>query len=181
VDQYVLEQAVSKLQPCSRPGLNVSSPPTLAFEFQDFSRVFLTSSNDPITIFNRNQLRVLEHSDPFNLDRKRRGRGLLPSLASLGYTPAGRHRRPGALSHRGHGPSRRRAHGPAAQRRPSFIDDPIDIMSANSVVNVPTAGVNYAIDTSDRALSDAFDSGVDTNFFLGRQNAFQLLDKFITP
>jgi hypothetical protein len=184
VDQYVLSQAVARVQSIfSATGYNIvlSSNPT-AFEFQDFSKVFLTASNDPITIFNRDNFGYSEHSDPYNLDRNDEAVLFIPSFSSLGFTPsqadvdafvsslsAAIGRRVGELM------------GLRITDDSDFFANPVDIMSANSVRNIPFGGSVYAFQDDDRALSTQFDSIVDTNFFLGRQNAFQLLDKFLTP
>ena len=54
-------------------------------------------------------------------------------------------------------------------------------MAANSVFRSVGQSTNYGYSSSARALSPEFDSIVNTNFFLGQQNAFALLDKFLLP
>lgn len=184
VDQYVLTNVVSTLQSIvAATGLNVvfSTNPS-QFEFQDFSTIFLTSTLDPISIINTDSYGYSQHSDPFNLDKNDEAVVFLPSMAQLGYTPsqadvdafvfslaAAIGRRAGELM------------GARITANSSFLDDPIDIMSANSVRNIPLLGNSYEYVDESRALSHGFDSITDTNFFLGRQNAFALLDKFLTP
>ena len=184
VDQYITSHVLSTLQSVfTATGYNIvlSTDPS-AFEFQDFSTVVITSSNDPTTVFNTGVYGYSQHSDPLNMDHNDEGVVFLPSFAPLGYTPsqadvdafvlslsAAVGRRVGELM------------GLRLTANSGLFDDPIDIMSANSVANTPFGSVMYAVSSDDRNLSDTFDTIPDTNFFLGQQNAFALLDKFLTP
>jgi hypothetical protein len=160
VNQYIINNLVSRLQAIfNSSGLNVviSSNPN-AFEFQPFSTVFVTSSNDPITVSNTNNFGYSQHSDPYNMDKNDEGVVFVPSLASLGYTPsqadvdnfvlslaAAVGRRAGELM------------GLRISENSSFLDAPIDIMSANSPANVPGVGNAYGLPITTRALSGRFD------------------------
>ncbi|MFN0133516.1 MAG: beta strand repeat-containing protein [Phycisphaerales bacterium] len=191
VDQYILTRAVAALnQIFVANGLNVrfSTDPN-EFEFQDHSTIYLTATNDPKTVFNAGNLGYSQRSDPFNTDKNDEAVVFAPSLSTLTYVPsipdadrlalsiaAAIGRRAGELM------------GLRITSTSSIFDNPIDIMSSNSVNNVPstTGGQVYAYPnvsqfSSARALNDASARIVDTNFFLGRQDAFGLLDKFLTP
>lgn len=184
VDQYILTNVVSTLQSIfASTGLNVNfSTNPNAFEFQDYSTVFLTTTQDPISIINTDNYGYSQHSDPFNLDKNDEAVVFLPSLAQLAYTPsqadvdefvlslaAAIGRRTGELM------------GLRMTANASLLEAPQDIMGANSVFQTPLPGNTYGFPSTDRALSNGFDTITDTNFFLGRQNAFALLDKFLTP
>lgn len=184
IDQYVINNLVTRVQSIfNAAGVNVvvsDNPST--FELQPYSTVFVTGSTDPTTIFNTNNFGYSEHSDPYNLDRNDEGVVFLPSFATLGYTPTQADidnlvlslasavtRRAGELM------------GLRISESSSPFDAPIDVMSANSPQNVPGFGNAYAFTNTDRALSGQFDGQVNTDFFIGRQNAFALLDKFLLP
>lgn len=191
VDQYLLTRAVATLnQIFADNGLDVrfSTNPN-EFEFQDHSTIYLTSSNDPKTVFNAGNLGYSQKSDPFNVDKNDEAVVFAPSLSTLGYVPsvedadrlalslaAAIGRRAGELM------------GLRITSASGFFDNPIDIMSSNSVRNIPntTGGQVYAYPSvaqsgSPRALNNGSGSIVDTNFFLGTQDAFGLLNKFLTP
>ena len=106
----------------------------------------------------------------------------LPSFAQLGYTPAQADidnlvlsltgavgRRVGELA------------GLRIEANDSIFTDPVNIMAANSVFRSAIQSTDYGYSTAARALSNGVDSVINTNFFLGQQNAFALLDKFLTP
>ncbi len=181
VDSYILSQVVATVQSIfSSAGLNVvvSSDPS-AFEFQPFSTVFLTSTNDPTTSIGVSNFGYSQHSDSGNLDANDDAVVFLPSLALLGYSPS----QAGAdlLAQSISAAVTRRAGelmGLRLTASSSTTDTPIDVLSSNSVSNTPNA-TTYAILNSPRALSDPWDSIVDTDFFLGQQNAFSLLSKFL--
>lgn len=184
VNEYILSNLVSRLNAVfAAQGLGVTfSASPAAFEFQPFSTVFLTASSDPKTILGTNNFGYSQRSDPFNADQNDQAVVFLPSLGELGYTPsvadvnrfidsltAAVGRRVGELL------------GLRISADSGPLDDPIDIMSANSVVNTPLVGNDYGFPGLSRALSGRFDSVVRTDFFLGRQNAFALLEKFLAP
>ena len=172
VDQYVLTNLVTTLQSIfNSTGLNieVSTNPN-AFEFQDFSTVFVTASNDPITVANTDNYGYSQHSDSMNLDKNDEGVVFLPSMSSLGYTPtqadvdnfvlslaAAVGRRAGELM------------GLRLTDDSSSVDAPIDIMSANSVNNVPTFGQPYGYPDTSRAVRPVrFDHRTPTSSWGGR-------------
>jgi hypothetical protein len=186
IDQYILSNLVSTLQGIANAsGLAITfSTNVNDFEFQPFSTVFLSAGSDPTTAVGTGNFGYSEHSDAFNADLNDEAVVFAPSLATLGYTPsqtdvdtfvqslaAAVGRRMGELM------------GLRITDDSAFGDNPVDIMSANSVFNVPdtSSGATYAYIAQDRALSGRFDSVVNTDFFLGQQNAFELLSKFLAP
>lgn len=54
-------------------------------------------------------------------------------------------------------------------------------MAANSVSDVPGSQGSYSLPATGRALSNAADTVLDTDFFLGRQSAGLLLGRFVRP
>lgn len=182
MDQYILSHLVTTLQTIANTqGLDIHFSTNPAdFEFQPFSTVFLSGSSDPKTIFGTDNYGYSQHSDPFNTDLNDQAVIFLPSLADLGFTPSQSDvdtfvqslagavgRRVGELM------------GLRITADSAFQDNPVDIMSANSVFNPPVSGSTYAFSSDSRALSDPNDSIVNSNFFLGQQNAFALLQKFL--
>jgi hypothetical protein len=180
--QYILDNLVSNLRAVfNATGItvNISTNPS-EFEFQDFSKVFLTSTNDPITIFNTNNFGYSQRSDPFNLDRNDEAVVFMPSMATLGYTPsrsdvdnfvlsltAAIGRRIGELV------GLRMTNTQFAFQR--------DIMSSNSVQNVGLLGGDFGFRDVARPLSGSNDVITDTNFFLGQQNSLALLTRNLRP
>lgn len=176
--QYILQRLVSNLNTIfNAAGLNVRiSLNSADFEFQDFSTVFITSSNDPIFAFNDRIYGVSEHSDPLNADRNDEAAVFVPSFSTLGFTPsqadvnaftdsltAAVGRRIGELLG-------------LRTTSPDGTFDEVDIMASSSVENT---GDSLLFPTVDRALSHPFDLLGNTNFFLGEQNAVSLLDKYL--
>ncbi len=183
VGDYVLQQLVARLNGIfTANGLNVVFSTNPAdFEFQDFSRVFVTSTTDPINIFNSGtpNFGYSQHSDPYNSDRNDQAVVFLPSFGQLGFSSgqadvdnfvlsltAAVGRRAGELM------------GLRLEANETTANNPNSIMRANSVAQ-PSINAGYL--PALRPLSNLFDSTVETNFFLGQQNAFSLLDKFLTP
>jgi hypothetical protein len=181
VQDYILSQLVVRLNSIfTGNGLNVvfSTNPA-AFEFEDFSRIFVTASNDPIAVFTQQNFGYTEHSDPYNSDRNDEGVVFLPSLGQLGFSSGQADiddfvlsltsavgRRAGELM------------GLRIEANQSAAANPNSIMRANSVL---APSVNAGFLNELRPLSGLGDSVINTNFFLGQQNAFALLDKFLTP
>ncbi len=185
VDQYILTHLQSTLQSIfTATGLNVVVSTNPAdFEFQPFTTIFLTQSNDPTTIISSGTFGYSQHSDPLNMDKNDEGVIFLPSFASLGYTPSQADVDAFVLSLTA--AVGRRA-GEAMGLRITDVagpgDNPMDIMAGDSVENIPGAGNSFRFINGSRALSNRWnDAVVDTDFFLGRQNAFALMDKFLTP
>jgi hypothetical protein len=180
VDSYILSQVVANVQAMfSSVGLNVvvSSNPA-DFEFQQFSTIFLTSSTDPTSVSAASEFGYSQHSDPGNLDLTDEGVVFLPSFGLLSYSPtqAGADQLAQSISA---AVARRSGElmGLRLTGNSSTLDTPIDVLSANSVINTPSA-TTYGIINSARPLSDPWDSTFRTDFFLGKENAFALLSKF---
>jgi len=200
VQDYILSTLTSNLQSIyDTAGLSVrfSTNPN-DFEFQEFSTVYLTSSADPVSqVFNSLLLNFTslfsgslvqqpygfsEHSDPFNSDHNDEAAVFLPNFAVLGYTPTQANvdlftqsltsavgRRVGELLG-----LRITNDYPTGAQVTSF-----DIQSALGVNSPPGAGKGYSLVDGNRPLSDRSDSITRTDFFLGRQNALSLLDKYL--
>ncbi len=206
VTDYVLNAVITNLNSifqnagASGGGFDVrfatsSSEP--GFEGGTFSTIYLTSTGDPIApIFspfsgfnfdflsqnfvNTNPYGFSERSDPFNTDRTDEAVVFVPAMSLQGFTPspADADEFAQAIS----GAIARRAgelmglrittnNGAAAANFDPFAADVVD--------NRPGAGRNYSIPQATRVLSDSFDTVARTDFFLGRQNAFSLLDKVL--
>lgn len=181
VDDYILTNLVTKLNSIfAANGLNVVFSTNPAdFEFQDFSRIFLTSTTDPIDIFNTfvPNFGYSQHSDPFNADRNDEAAIFLPSLGQLGDAPSQAGVDSFVLSLTA-AVGRRAGELMGLRIETNDFGNPDSIMAASSVfVASPNSGYNNV----QRALSDANDDVVNTNFFIGQQNAFALLDKFLIP
>jgi hypothetical protein len=150
------------------------------FEFQDFSKVFLTSSNDPITIFNTNNFGYSQRSDPFNLDRNDESVVFLPSLTTLGYTPSRADVDNFVLSLTA-AVGRRIGETLGLRMTDTQFAFQRDIMSSNSVQFVDLIGGNYGFRDVARPLSSGWDGLSDTNFFLGQQNSLAMLTRYLRP
>jgi hypothetical protein len=190
VGDYILSNLVSTLNGIfAANGLDVvfSTDPG-AFEFQPFSTVFLSASTDPITVFNTANFGYSQHSDPFNSDLNDEAAVFLPSFSQLGYTPAQADLDNFVLSLTA--AVGRRVGELVGLRIEADVDPlstPVNIMAANSVFRETGQSTTFAYGTTPHALSVGGgnpaqgDSVINTNFFLGQQNAFALLDKFLTP
>lgn len=204
---YILNNAVVSLNNVFRSaGLDVTFSTNPAdFEFQDYSTVYLTSQNDPISeilasfsLGNFGQFNggngggaagaafsstqpygFSERSDALNLDRTDEAVVFVPSFSLLGYSPAQAdvdgfvQSLTGAIGRRASELMGTRLTGATAAGSTSF-----NVTSSTSVTDVPGPGRVYNINSTN-ALSDSFDSVTRTDFFLGRQNAFTLLDRYM--
>jgi hypothetical protein len=180
VDAYVRTNLISNLQSLfDSAGYDVTfSSNSAQFEFEDFSTVFLTTTNDPIGFFTDRLYGVSEHADVLNADRNDEAAIFVPSMATLGYTPSENDINDFVDSLTG-----------AVARRVGelmglrlTVGDPggnIDPQAANSVENIPTGGNVYQFSTVDRMLSTQFDSIPDTQFYLGVMNGQSLLDAIL--
>jgi hypothetical protein len=182
VSQYILTSLVSNLRAvfnATGVTVNISTNP-VDFEFQDFSKVFLTSTNDPITIFNTNNFGYSRASDPFNLDRNDESVVFLPSLTTLGYTPSRADVDNFVLSLTA-AVGRRIGEMVGLRMTNTQLAFQRDIMSSNSVQGVGLLGGNYGFLDTARPLSSSWDILNDTNFFLGQQNSLALLTRYLRP
>jgi hypothetical protein len=204
---YILNNTVASLNNVFRSaGLNVNFSTNPAdFEFQDYSTVFLTSQNDPISEilssfslglfgqFNRGNANgaagatfsstqpygFSQRSDPLNLDRTDEAVVFVPSFALLGYSPSQTdvdgfvQSLTGAIGRRASELMGTRLTGETAAGSTNF-----DLTSSSAVTDVPGPGRVFNINSNSN-LSDSFDSITRTDFFLGRQNAFTLLDRYM--
>ncbi|MBU6413704.1 MAG: hypothetical protein KGS45_09525 [Planctomycetes bacterium] len=202
---YILNNTVLSLNSVyQNAGLDVTFSTNPAdFEFEDYSTIFLTSQNDPISeilasfslgnrfgggqggqgaaaAFSSTQpYGFSQRSDSLNLDRTDEGVVFVPSFALLGYSPAQSdvdgfvQSLTGAIGRRAGELMGTRLTGETAAGSTSF-----DLTASNAVTDIPGPGRVYNISSSS-ALSDSFDSTTRTDFFLGRQNAFSLLDRYM--
>jgi hypothetical protein len=182
VNNYIINNVITRLnQIFGATGLEVNfATSPIAFEFEPFSTVFVTSSSDPTTQFRSLDFGYSQHSDPFNADKNDQAVVFLPAFATLGYTPAADDvnslidsltaaigRRVGELL------------GLRLEAPAGFTANPISIMAANSVGLTPEGGQVYRFTNFQRPLSTPFDQ-VTGDFYLGQQNAFALLHKFLS-
>lgn len=205
-DQYTLTQLVSSLNAVFQGSFNTSgfdvhfSTNPADFEFQPFSTIFLTSSNDPLTMlfdnlffggadfirgqvgtntfFSTQPFGASEHSDPLNADLQDEAVVFTPSFGLLGFNPsrADVDRFVQSLT----GAVGRRA-GELLGLRISANNTgtTFDFQASNSVIGQPGPGRSYAFPTGARDLSAPGDNTDDTDFFLGRQDSRSLLDKIL--
>jgi hypothetical protein len=206
VTEYVLQRTILNLNSVFQNvgglggGFDVrfatsSSEP--GFEGGIFSTIYLSSTGDPIspifspfsgfnfdlrsqTFLNTNPFGFSERSDPFNTDRTDEGVVFVPAMALQGFTPSQSDADQFAQALTG--AIARRA-GELMGLRISANNGvgvtAVDPFAADSVINRPGNGLAYSIPQTPRNLSDSFDTIPRTDFFLGRQNAFSLLDKVL--
>ncbi len=204
VDSYIISNLVANLQAlftASGVDIRVSSDPA-SFEGQDFSTVFVTSSNEPTFLFANETFGVSEHADAFNLDQNDEAIVFLPSLGLLGLTPARTDvdrfvtSLTGATARRiGELVGLRTAIGTDGSLNPAspFVSAVTDPMNANSVRSIPS-GIPFTFSNTSRALSPAgvqvgLGGGIlggnggdvlfDTDFFLGQITTAQLLRRIM--
>ncbi len=179
VQTYILNRLVSRLTTAfNAAGVDVviSTNPN-AFEFQDFSTVFLSSSNDPIGFFNERTYGATEHSDPFNADPNDEAVVFVPAFGLLGFTPAQAdvNRFVDSVT-----AAVGRRIGELIGLRMTIDDGGPggDILASNSPENF---GSGFSFVSEPRNLSGRFDLNGEGDFFLGQQSSVQLLQKWIRP
>jgi len=206
IEQFVLDNLIANLNAVYRDsGFDVRFSFNPAdFEFQDYSTVFITTTNDPITdtfnpfsrfgfnIFDgdlginpfaealANPYGYSQRSDPLNTDPNDEAVVFIPSLALLGNVPSTQGL---TIFSQSLSAAVGRRVGELLGLRANtnqFFGVPRDIMAANSVTNPPGLGNDYTIDSFGRRLSDPFDSVTRTAFYIGRQSTGSLLDKLLT-
>lgn len=180
VDQFVLQTVVNNLIATFNAAgvtVNISTNPA-TFEFQDFSTVFLSTSNDPLNFFNDFIFGYSQGSDPFNANRNDEAVVFVPTFATLGYTPSNNDAVNLATSITA---AMARRIGELVGLRISSNAGPggtIDPMAANSVFNLPLGQTGaYRFSGTARALSTTVDTLFDTDFYLGNQLGLQLLNQ----
>jgi hypothetical protein len=158
--------------------VNISTNPA-DFEFEDFSTVFLTRSNDPINFFSAQFYGASEHADVLNADHNDEAVVYVPTLGVLGLTPG----EPGVEQFAD-------SLTAAVGRRigellglrteaATFGGQTVNVMASNSP-EVFGTNLSYRFSTVDQELSDGYNSLTDTIFFFGRQNASSLLDRILS-
>ncbi|HYF14726.1 MAG TPA: hypothetical protein VD971_06605 [Phycisphaerales bacterium] len=210
VDEYVTDSLVAALNDLFQnidtnndgitDGLDVVFSTNPAdFENQDFSTIYLSTTNDPINFifdsftafnflqffapgninaaFNSTQpMGISERSDPFNTDLRDEAVVFTPALGILGLDPGqeGLDQLVSSLT----GAVARRA-GELMGARITADNGPdaeeFDPFAADSVSNAPASAFAFEIPDASRSLSTGLDSIERTNFFLGRQRAYSLL------
>lgn len=179
VDTYILSNLVANLTAIfNAAGVDVviSTDPN-AFEFQDFSTVFVASSNDPIRFITERNYGATERSDPFNTDRNDEAVVFVPSFGLLGFTPSTEDVNDFIDSLTG-AVARRIGELNGLRFTEDLFVNGGDPMSANSPENF---GGTYGLTTVSRPLSGRFDLSVDHDFYLGHQSAVPLLNKILRP
>lgn len=194
IEEFLLQELVAGLDAIFADyDINFSTNPD-DFEFQDFSTIFLSASNDPISVifdaftfqqfgdlgFLTQPFGFAEHSDALNTDTEDEAVVFLPSLATLGYTPSQTDIEDlvdsltAVVAQQAGELLGLRVTAPGGEA------DIVAVMSSNSASNVPNGpNERYGISTIDRALSGAFDNNDFDNFWLGQQNSASLLDKIL--
>jgi hypothetical protein len=196
VNDYILSNlvtALTEVYAAAGIDVNISTNPA-DFEFQDFSTVFLTTTNDPVNLifeqggggyrqpadtYSSQPYGHSQHSDMLNTDLNDEAVVFLPSFATLGFTPS--QADADLLVDSLTGAIGRRV-GELLGLRVT-ADNPTsttyDTMAANTVFGNAAENRTHRYSTIDRALSQRFDSIEDTDFYFGIQNAGSLLDKII--
>ena len=181
IDDIIIDNVIDNLESMfSAAGVAVTVSTNPAdFEFQDFSTVFLTRSNDPINFFASQFYGASEHVDVLNADRNDEAVVYVPTLATLGLTPgapgieqfsdsltAAVGRRVGELL------------GLRMEAPSGGLGGSVNVQSSNSVEIFGT-DLSYRFSNTDQTLSNGYDTIDDTIFFMGRQNAGSLLDRIL--
>jgi hypothetical protein len=199
VRDYLINQVVAQLNSVYQgAGLDVrfSANPT-DFGDEQFSTIYLSSTNDPIIpifdpftqfnfdfisqqFFSTQPYGFSQRSDPLNANLEDEGVVFVPSFSLNGFTPslADLDRFSQSLT----GAVGRRAGELMGLRltQQYGAGGPFDAMASNSPTALPGTGLAYTLPQAARGLSDAFDATQSTDFFLGRQSAVTLLQKFIS-
>lgn len=203
IDQVVLDGLLDRLEQLyADRGLDVTFSTNPAdFEFEDFSTIYLTSTPDPVnpifaeadffggrdffqglgTDLLTQPFQVAEHADPFNTDSQDEGAVFLPTFARLGYEPTDSDIDDLIDSLTAATAQTVNELLGLRQTASNGLDPEVfDINAADAVQVVPGDGEAFEIPTVDRALSDPFDPVTNTDFWLGEQNASQLLEKILS-
>lgn len=178
LDTFLVNQVLNRTQAIfDRAGLDVvvSTNPR-DFEFQPFSTIFLTSTADPLSSLGgfTQEFGASQGVDPGNANRNDEAAVFIPSFALLGYTPStqGIENLANSLTA---AVTRRIGELIGLQSTaPVGASASIDVMAANSVVVVPEEGQVYNLINANRQLTNAADSIVIADFFLGQQNPLGL-------
>lgn len=179
------------------------------FEFEEFSTIYLSSTADPVSrilsIFDNSLFGFFDFSqfgnapqqrqsfsttqpfgfsqrvDAFNADRTDEAVVFVPSFSILGLASGQTEvdslvqSLAGAVGRRAGELMGLRITGDNGITGPAF-----DLLAANSVVGPPGPGSGFVVSPFARTLSSPFDSITNTNFYLGLQNGFGLLNKYIS-
>ncbi len=203
--EVILDSLVANLEELyANLGLDVRFSTNPAdFEFEDFSTIYLSSSPDPVNPifaeleffglddffeslgFDQGLLtqpfQIAEHSDPFNTDSRDEGVVFLPTFSRLGYSPSESDVQDlissltAATSQTANellGLRHTASNGIGA--------GVFDANAADAVQVVPGDNDAFIIPTIDRALSSQLDPVTGTDFWLGDQNASELLEKILS-
>lgn len=205
---YILSQTVAALNALYQTAgfdIHFSTNPA-DFEFEDFSTIYLTSTVDPLNnvldqfsqslfgvrnfgdnLFTQGSALVsvqtygyAQHVDSFNAESRDEAVVFLPSFSILGYNSAQASvdmlvqsltssigRKAGELMG---------VKGTTTNAIGAAVVDPF---AENSVADVPGPGRLYTLNSGSRELSNQFDNNIRTDFYLGRENAVTLLDRYM--
>lgn len=208
VGDYILQRMISSLNALYQgAGLDVNFSTNPAdFEFQPFSTIYLSNTHDPINqifksffSFNFQNLGIFDsfnesfsttqpfgasqRSDPFNTNLEDEAVVFVPGFAILGLTPSQADidqfvtDLTGAVSRRAGEIMGLRITGNNTNGNVPVTS--YDSQAADAVTNAPTGALAYTISDQNRFLSGAQDSIESTDFFLGRQRAFSLLNQIV--
>lgn len=179
-DTFILQAVVNNLTATFNAAgvtVNISTNPA-DFEFQDFSTVFLTTTNDPLNFFSDLIFGYAQRSDPFNTDRNDEAVVFVPTFSPLGYVPSTADAQNLATSITS---AMARRIGELVGLRIASNAGPggfVDPMAANSVFTLPIGQAGaYRFSGAARALSTTIDTIFDTDFYLGNQLGLQLINQ----
>lgn len=182
VNDYIIDSLIANLDAIfTAANVDISvTDDASTFEGDVFSTVFLAGNTEPNAFFNDGTFGASEHVDVFNVDKSDQAVVFLPSLAQLGNDPsqAGVDNLVRALT-----AAVGRRIGELIGLRLTTASAPsaaVPIMSSNSVTNNPGPGGSYVFDNNNNPLSGFNDPAFKTNFFLGVQNSFQLMQRIIS-
>ncbi len=181
VEEYIVASLVANLNSIFAAvdaDIRVSND-AAQFEGANFSTVYLAGNTEPSAFYNDGTFGASEHVDMFNIDKNDQAVVFAPSLAPL----------VGDSSQAGVDALVRSLTAAVGRRigeliglrmvRDNAAGASVDIMWQGSVTNPPATIGGFTFANASAILSDRNDAIVDTNFYLGSQNSFQLLQRII--
>ena len=182
-DTYVLNNLVANLNAiftAANVNVNISTS-AATFQRQDFSTVFLAGNVEPNAFFGNQQYGASQNVDMLNVNKNDQAVVFLSSLADLGFDPsqqgvdaftqaltAAVARRIGELV------------GIRFETNETPSSSSIPVMAANSPT-LTSANLPFRFTDSNRFLAGINDGVTGTTFYLGQQNAGQLISKILPP
>lgn len=183
VDTYVLNNLVANLNAiftAANVNVNISTS-AATFQRQDFSTVFLAGNVEPNAFFGNQQYGASQNVDMLNVNKNDQAVVFLSSLADLGFDP----------SQQGVDAFTQALTAAVARRIGELVgirfetsetpsSGSIPVMAANSPT-LTSANLPFRFTDSNRFLAGINDGVTGTTFYLGQQNAGQLISKILPP